>query len=328
MNNIFIYVLLAGIVAFIATRKSRDGTKWFLVSLLITPALAGIALLLIGKSNPKPKSSPTEKRPQIKKKRKDKPEKLTFSCTKRTAENKLSKNFEWLINRWADAFDDKAENQNCSFVPDWFFDVPTDRQKRKLEELGVNIDRGNLSKGQYSDLIGLFYPLDEEDAPILKFFKIPLTGMNETKGRHELRILFSNPDNLAKWENRPATQTQKEFYKHFGFVIPKGLSQRSADEFIEKQKSELYLEQTEDDELEPEDNASLLKEWEALEQIFSEFNDPEYREDYNLKKISHSMLMKAINSLKLEGYSLSKLADDTDEIVERLLEIKPELEKD
>lgn len=221
----------------------------------------------------------------------------------------------WMEKRWEIANKERTEG-NFEKVPNWFFDEATERQYTKLEEEGFNLKKGSLTKGQASDIIGLFEDAEEDSIEILRFFKIPLKGMSQSKARHTIGELFNDQGNLRKWETRPATPMQKEFYKFFGIKVSQGLTHNDAENNIKEIKSELFSKDRE-----------KLDEWEDYESLYDEINEPDFREDYDLKKISLSLYRSTIEQLKNEGKSLANLLDDTDLVVDKIIEIKPEIEK-
>jgi len=236
--------------------------------------------------------------------------------SKQSKEEKiLNENYEWMNERWNQAKKEKASGEPSSF-PAWFFDDVTDSQLEVIERIGLTLSGGKPTKGEASDIIGLFEPIEERNEEILKFFKVPFNNMNQSKGRHEVDKLFRNTENLEKWNNRPASAMQKECYKFFGLKISKGLKHNDAQKYISDYLDEL----SEKDELK-------IDEWEAYQDIYEEINDPDFREDYEIKKISLSLYRNIINKLKDEGKSTLDLADDLDAVVDKLIEEKPEIQK-
>ena len=132
-----------------------------------------------------------------------------------------------------------------------------------------------------------------------------LIGPKETKKQYDGYL-----------KNKPASQWQKEFFKFFGIKKNKGLTTGQAEIIIkEKQKS-----------IETEDKAKL-NEWDAYEELFDEFEDADFREIYGIKKVRLSLLMDAITQLKNEGETIHTLADDIDKVVDKIIKIKPEIER-
>lgn len=226
----------------------------------------------------------------------------------------LDDNLGWLKKRWDNAFKN-IEVDNNTDVPDWFFDPVTEEQLRYIDELGLTISQGELTKGVASDLIGLFHPAEEDEKEILRFFKIPLTGMNQTKARAEIDKIFSGQSNVELWKNRPASIMQKEFYKYFGIKPPKRLTQDAAQVFIPQYIKSLNKENDQDSE-----------EWFQYIDLYDEINDPNFREDYELKKISLPLYRSVINQLREGGMTMTELSEDIDFVIGKIIEIKPEIQ--
>lgn len=227
----------------------------------------------------------------------------------------LNDNLPWLRNRWSLAKSERAAGE-LSSVPHWFFDEITERQIRKIEEIGLTI-KGNLpTKGEASDLIGLFESAEDEAIEILRFFKISLKGMNQSRARHEVDALLKSPENLEKWKNRPASAMQKEFYRFFALKAPQGLTHEVASTAITDFKEKLS-----------DEDKERLDEWDTFEDIYDEINDPDYREDYDLKSISISLYRSAMDKLKSEGKTIKDISDDRDIVVDTIIKIKPEIQK-
>lgn len=227
----------------------------------------------------------------------------------------LNVNSPWMEERWARARKER-DTGKVESVPQWFFDEATDRQMQKLQEMGLKTSGGRPTKGEASDIIGLFEPAEDENIEILKFFKISLKGMNQSKARHEVGQLLRDPEKLESWNNRPASAMQKEFYRFFGIKMPQGLTHEVASKDINEYRNKLG-----------EKDETRIEEWDAFEDIYDEINDPDFREDYDLKKISISLYRTAIDQLKKEGKTITELSDDPNVVIDKLIEIKPEIQK-
>ncbi|MFW5958010.1 MAG: hypothetical protein ACOCQ0_02535 [Desulfosalsimonas sp.] len=204
-----------------------------------------------------------------------------------------------------------------SIFRDWYFDPVTDRQKERLKEEGCNKIPSDLTKGHASDLIGLTEPADDRHLEILKFFKVSTKGMNRTKARHEVDLLFQDPEKVQAWENRPPTQMQRECAKFFDVKLPKGTTAPQAAKLIDERQSELI-----------ENDDPKLEEWEGFENVVEELSDKELlKEDYNIKKPSMALIKNALEELQQEGQSYQESGDDVQSVVDKLLELKPELER-
>jgi hypothetical protein len=71
-----------------------------------------------------------------------------------------------------------------------------------------------------------------------------------------------------------------------------------------------------------------IKEKDFTEDIIEEILDPGTLEAYNMKKPSKKLIKEAIDKLKKEGMSVEEQFDSIEEVVEMILELKPDLEKD
>lgn len=186
------------------------------------------------------------------------------------------------------------------------------KQLEKLSELGVEVNRGDINKGRASDIIGLFYPTDDEDRTKLKFFGVPLKGMTQSRARHELAQLFKLSSNREKWENRPANALDCEFFKYFEIAVPKSLTKREAD----------ILRSEKEDELE-NSHPSRMRDWEHFESLYEDFLDKEFRKDYDLKVVSITAFKKSVLALMKEGAVFHEL--DSGEIAEKIYDTAPNL---
>tara|TARA_R110002073_G_scaffold301635_1_gene469070 strand:+ start:40 stop:843 length:804 start_codon:yes stop_codon:yes gene_type:complete len=227
----------------------------------------------------------------------------------------LNANSGWMEERWALARNERDAGELKS-IPIWFFDNATERQLQKIEEIGLKISVGQATKGEASDLIGLFEAVEEENKEILKFFRVSLKNMNQSKARYEVSKLFRDPEKLENWRNRPASQLQKEFYKFFELKFPHGLTLEGASKDIDKYRKELTKE-----------NKAKIDEWNAYENIYDEINDPDFLEDYDLKKINLSLYRSVIDQLQNEGKTLTELSDDIDIVIDKVIEVKPDIQK-
>lgn len=118
-------------------------------------------------------------------------------------------------------------------------------------------------------------------------------------------------------ENQPASASQKNYYKYFGMPVPKGLTSGESEKTIDEHRNKLRAE-----------DPSKLEEYDAYESIIDEFDDSDFRETYDVKKVSKTILNDALNQLKQEGKTLSYLSDNIQEVVDKVIHLKPELERD
>lgn len=222
----------------------------------------------------------------------------------------------WLEYRWSLAKEQQFSGRGGIF-PKWYFDEVTERQLQKLEELGVSVGRMEITKGQASDIIGMHEPAEEKSIEILKFFKMPTRGLKQTHARHEVAQLFQVGENVEAWEKRPPSVLQKEFFKFFGIKIPKGTTHEQAYGLIFEYESEMRNK-----------GDPRLKEWEAYKEIIDELSDPDFREDYNIRKPSSALIKRAIAELQKEDKSYQDISEDIDILIDKLIELEPELSRD
>lgn len=139
----------------------------------------------------------------------------------------------WLSSRWSEA-KRQLEAGDLKSFPSWYFDEVTERQARLLTSKDINLPEGPVSKGQASDLIGLFFPVEEEGKAVLRLFKVPTKGLNQTTARAEVAKLQADPEKADAWKRRPAEPIQKEFYRFFGIKVPAGLTHADAEDFMDE----------------------------------------------------------------------------------------------
>lgn len=229
----------------------------------------------------------------------------------------LDDNIDWLRARWADADRARAAGTLANF-PEWYFDPATERQLERMQKDGISVSGSGLTKGKASDLIGLLEPVEEQHEAILKFFKVPLRGMNQSRAIYEVSKLFADAKNAEAWKLRPAEPLQKEFLRFFDMKVPKELKCVDAERLINEHRVKLLKE-----------DSPKLDEWNSFESIVTDLSDKEAREDYdlNINKPSLSVLRAAIDALRKEGNSMDDLAGDLDIVAQKLVELKPELKK-
>ena len=221
-------------------------------------------------------------------------------------------NLDWLMGMWKKADQEQQEGRLKTF-PKWFFDEATPRQTEKLASLNVSVGGGKATKGKASDLIGLFNPIDEDDLEVLKFFKVQHKGMNQTKGRYKAKELLNAAENLSQWENRPATQEQKEFYRFFGIKVSTGLSIKDAEKTIKETRAKGG-----------QDEAIKLDEWDAYASIITDLSDKEMlKDDFEIKKPSLALIREAVEALVKKGCPLTDL--EAYEVAEKIQELKPDM---
>lgn len=117
--------------------------------------------------------------------------------------------------------------------------------------------------------------------------------------------------------NKPAHPWDKEFLKFFGLSIPKSLTSGQAAKIIVEHRKKLEAE-----------DKSALEEWDAYEEICEQFDDADFRREFELKKVSDKVLKEALEILRKEGNTMRSLAIDIDKVVAKIIELKPDLERE
>lgn len=217
----------------------------------------------------------------------------------------------WMQPRWGRATQKQHDEDNSEFRP-WYYEDPTERQLKLINDLGLSKMANGVTKGQASDLIGLFERPDSDELEILKFFKISSRGMSQTKARDEIGKLFSSGENRTAWEQRPPTVMQKEFYRFFGLPVPKGLT--------------LYQMQSDIDEKLEEMGDEEADEWGDFDCLYDDLIDADSREDYEIKKVSLKVFRDYILGKKAGGVKVSDL--EVSGVAEELVEMHPELHRE
>jgi len=115
-------------------------------------------------------------------------------------------------------------------------------------------------------------------------------------------------------KNQPADADQKIFFKFFGLLIPRGLTTEQAKQTINEHREKLSVH-----------DPSQLEEYYAYMGILEEFDDKEFRSSYEVKKTSNDILNEALYQLKQEGNTYADL--DIQDVVDRVIKLKPELER-
>jgi hypothetical protein len=172
-----------------------------------------------------------------------------------------------------------------------------------------------------SDVIGLFHEMDPENEEVLKFFKVPTRGMNQTRGRDEASKLMADPAKQEAWKNRPADAMQKEWMKLLGITIPRGLTHEQATALVAKREEELG---------EKDEKAldALNAQWAAYENTLEELKDPDTREVLGLKRVTFAVVRDAVDALHTEGKSWDDIYGDSDAVAEKILVMRPDLRRE
>lgn len=283
---------------------------YVLLALLAAAVVAYVVLTQKGQS-PSASNPQHEKRPRVA----GPAEPAASNQPAGTAYSTKQQQADYLRARWSE-----LEAQHRAGMLDssltWFMDEATDRQLTRLKDDGSDLRGAKLTKGQASDLIGLDEPIDDDDAEVMRFFKAPLKGTNQTIGRYEAQRLLRDPNNRAAWESRPPGPLQKEYLKFFGVAHSSATTLAEAERLIAQHRRAAST-----------SDAAKLAEWESFEYIVNEFWDADARDGYDIKKPSLPAIKGAIEALQREGKTLKELEEEPETVAEKLIEMKPSLER-
>lgn len=253
------------------------------------------------------------------------------SGSNKSKSGKSKEDLSWMDDRWKEAEQHHQERRYDVF-PKWYFDDATESQLTRIGEDGKFEVKGNLSKGGASDLIGLLESPDDGEKAILKFFKIPLKGMSQTRARHEISQLFRSPENVESWEKRPPDSMMREEAAFYGVKLPKGCSLSDAQALISSHINSL-------DEADEEACEKLQEQWSSYEDILDQLSDKDELEMYEIRKPAKTLVKQVIKEM-LEGKqdNAIKLNSDNpyedinvnhmDSLVQRLVQLNPKLERE
>lgn len=65
--------------------------------------------------------------------------------------------------------------------------------------------------------------------------------------------------------------------------------------------------------------------WNSFESVVNELDDPDVREDYEVKKVPLSVIREAVLALRAEGISADDIECDLGLVTEKILAIRPDL---
>ena len=227
---------------------------------------------------------------------------------------RLADDNQWLEERWKLAEEHRKAGDRSIF-PEWYYDPMTSSQKKWLEKEGIQVDQP-LTKGQASDLIDLHHPPSVQQLEILRFFKKPLPDdLNHTRAAHEIALLFRDPEKQRSWLRRPASQLQRERARFFGVKFPKGVTESQAELLISDKVSVLE-----------EKGDPRVDEWDSIENIIHRLSDEQdLKEVFSIKKPGIDLIITALERLREEGQSYVQSEDNIESVVQKLVELKPDL---
>lgn len=198
----------------------------------------------------------------------------------------------------------------------------TDSQKRYMDKLGLSY-AATITKAQATALIGTRLEPESETIEILKYFRVSTKGMHQTAARHRLAEIMADPNNVARWEQRPATAEQIAQLTFYGVQPIPGLSHSAASARLDAIC---------------EADPTRADAWDAelarLEAAESEIDDlielaPDYSSDYGCRRLPKKLARQVVLALIAEGIT----AEDIDKqfyapLFKRAADIDPSIVKD
>ena len=118
-----------------------------------------------------------------------------IKCIKKAESQKIiNDNIDLLHKRWK-RIEKEYNSGTLKTVSKWYFEDPTYDQVSLLKEMGINHSTLKLTKGQASDIIGLFQPSEKKNTAILENQRTPPFRMNKTEARE---FLIKSKDDLVE----------------------------------------------------------------------------------------------------------------------------------
>ncbi|MES9859367.1 MAG: hypothetical protein ABW157_18765 [Candidatus Thiodiazotropha sp. LLP2] len=170
----------------------------------------------------------------------------------------------------------------------WQNEPATEAILNELAEKDVRLNQP-LTKGQAMNILGLFSPPDGRQVDILKHFNIPYTfKMNQTMAHYVIREIFSDPQKVEEWNNRPPTTTVRQGLLFMEGKLVNGLNHMECQSRLD-QLGMTYPE--------------LYQEWKQIDRLFLETNSPEIRSKFQVRKITWKRFFESYETMKETGIS-------------------------
>lgn len=208
-----------------------------------------------------------------------------------------------------------ASHRSQATNESWKDEPATDKQLDYIESLGGKIPARGLTKGEASDRISKLQPIDESDAEVLRYFKVSTRGVTKDAAARAVIALMNDEAHKKAWSERPPSLATKEFFRFAKLKVPSSIGYDEAEN--------LKLETLKSWETE---EASRRSDWMNYERLLEEIYDPDAREGWGIKKPPITLVRSCIAEFIDQGASYESLADEPDELIDRMLELKPELE--
>jgi len=116
------------------------------------------------------------------------------STKKAESQKIINDNIDLLHKRWK-RIEKEYNSGTLKTVSKWYFEDATYDQISLLKEMGINPNTLKLTKGQASDIIGLFEPSEKKNTAILENQRTPPFRMNKTEARE---FIIKSRDDLVE----------------------------------------------------------------------------------------------------------------------------------
>jgi len=116
------------------------------------------------------------------------------STKKAESQKIINDNIDLLHKRWK-RIEKEYNSGTLKTVSKWYFEDATYDQISQLKEMGINPITLKLTKGQASDIIGLFEPSEKKNTAILENQRTPPFRMNKTEARE---FIIKSRDDLVE----------------------------------------------------------------------------------------------------------------------------------
>lgn len=197
----------------------------------------------------------------------------------------------------------------------WRDDPATEKQLDYLESLGGKIPSRGLTKGEASDRISKLEPIDEDDAKVLRYFKVSTKGVGKDAAARAVDALMNDEAHKKAWAARPLSVELKEFFSFAKIKASSGIGYEAAEALKIETLKAWYSE-----------GSPKHADWVDYERLLEELYGPDARDLWGIKKPPITLVRSCVAEFLEQGTTYAAMADDPEELIERMLEKKPDLE--
>lgn len=198
----------------------------------------------------------------------------------------------------------------------WRSEPATDKQLDYIESLGGRVPARGLTKGEASDRITKLQPIDPDDAAVLRYFGLSTQEQTRDSVARVAEALLNDEAHKKAWGERPPSQVLKEFFRFAKMKMPSGIGYDAAEALIAQTLSQWK----------EAGDVVKVNDWMNYSRLLGELYDREARESLCIKKPPITLVRKCVAEFLENGSTYEAMADDSSELVERMIELKPDLE--